>query len=97
MTFEMGQLVQTAGIHHECQNDPVFAFNVRACFERYVKNDWGDLCKDDKQCNDDAVKFGNDRILATYNVPTSGMTTKKIHIITEIDRSVTTVLFADEY
>lgn len=97
MQFQMGRLVQTAGVHAECQNDPVFAFNVSACFSRYQKNDWGDLCSDNKQLNDDAVKSGEDRILAAYNVPTSGMSTKKVYIITEWDRSVTTILFADEY
>lgn len=95
--FTLGQTVQTAGIAHECNNDPVFMHNVRAAFARYVKKDWGDLGDEDKKMNDDAVKNGDDRILAAYNLPTSQGETKKVYIITECDRSVTTVLFADEY
>jgi hypothetical protein len=95
--FAIGQTVQTAGIHHECQNDPVFALNIQNAFRRYLKKDWGDLCDSDKKMNDDALENGDDRILASYNIPTAKAQTKKVYIITEYDRSVTTVLFADEY
>jgi hypothetical protein len=97
MKFQLGKTVQTQGIAHTTQNDPVFAHNIQAIFSRYCKGDWGDLCDDDKKMNDDAVTMGNDRILASYNVPTAQADTKKVYIITEYDRSVTTVLFADEY
>lgn len=95
--FNIGQLVATAGISHETEIDPVFSHNVRNAFSRYMKKDWGDLSDSDKKMNDDAVKSGDDRILASYNIPTSQAETKKIYIITEWDRSVTTILFADEY
>jgi hypothetical protein len=48
--------------------------------------------KRDMQSNDDAVKTGNDRILAAYNTSEG-----KVYIITEWDRSYTTLLFANEY
>ena len=94
--FQLGKLVQTAGVAHEAQNDPVFAYNIASALGRYKKGDWGDLCEDDKGYNNDAVRDG-DRILAAYNLPTSQAETKKIYIITEWDRSVTTILFPDEY
>ena len=96
MKFQTGQLVQTAGIAHESQ-DPIFAHNIIAILNRYLKCDWGDMCDDDKKLNDEAVKTNDDRILAAYQVPTAESTTKKVYIITEWDRSVTTILFADEY
>lgn len=95
--FQLGQTVATAGISNACQNDPIFAHNIRGIFFRYTKQDWGDLGADDKKLNDDAVKSGEDRILAAYNVANSQQETQKVYIITEWDRSVTTVLFADEY
>ena len=95
--FSIGQTVQTAGIHHEAQNDPVFALNIQNAFRRYLKKDWGDLTQGDKDLNDSAVETGDDRILASYNIPTARAETKKVYIITEYDRSVTTILFADEY
>lgn len=94
--FQLGQTVATSGISNACQ-DPVFAHNIRAVFFRYTKLDWGDLCEDDKKLNDHAVSEGDDRILAAYNVSNSQAETRKVYIITEHDRSVTTVLFADEY
>lgn len=95
--FNIGQLVATSGIAHESEKDPVFSHNVRNAFSRYMRKDWGDLCESDKKLNDDAVESGDDRILASYNIPTSQAETKKIYIITERDHSVTTILFADEY
>lgn len=95
--FSIGQTVQTAGIHHECQSDPVFALNIQNAFRRYLKKDWGDLTQGDKDLNDQAVASGDDRILASYWIVNSRAERKKVYIITEYDRSVTTVLFADEY
>lgn len=53
--------------------------------------DWGDLCEDDWKLNDAAVRHG-ERLLSAYKA--AG---QKVFIITEWDRSATTVLFADEY
>lgn len=52
----------------------------------------GDLTDGDKELNDLAVKRGDDRIVAKYNNQHGD-----IYIITEWDRSVTTVLFTHEY
>jgi hypothetical protein len=94
--FQLGKLVQTAGVANEAKNDPVFAHNVLFSLNRYKNCDWGDLCEDDKGYNNDAVIDG-DRIVAAYNLPTSQSEAKKIYIITEWDRSVTTILFPEEY
>lgn len=63
--------------------------------DRHMMCDWGDLCDDDKQMNDLAVESGEDRILSCYLF--DGHPDWKIWIITEADRSTTTVLFPDEY
>ena len=54
--------------------------------------DWGDMCRSDRELNDSAVKSGNDRILAAYETCEG-----KIYIITDRDRSYTTILFAADY
>ena len=56
-----------------------------------MNEDWGDLCDDDKQMNEDAIR-NNERLLASY--VTSG---GNIYIITERDRSYTTILLRSEY
>lgn len=61
------------------------------CIQRHRQGDWGDLCDFDRKANDDALKHG-DRILSAYTIVGT-----KIWIITEWDRSITTVLFPEEY
>jgi hypothetical protein len=59
---------------------------------RHVQGDWGDLCKQDKRANDRAVGDFS-RILSAYH-DSDG---HKFWIITEADRSVTTVLLPEDY
>lgn len=91
--FDLGQIVMTASMAEEMDRDPVFYFFVTESLERYMQCDWGDTCENDKKSNDDALK-NEDRILAVYIQPE---TDTKIWIITEWDRSVTTILFPHEY
>ena len=73
----------------------MFALSIQNAFARYLKKDWGDLCDDDKKMNDEALET-DDRILASYHIQTAS-SVEKIYIVTEYDRSVTTVLLANEY
>lgn len=93
--FELGQLVATAGVAEAMRENPDFNAFVWDSMRRYLECDWGDLEASDKKQNDDAVKNGDDRILAAYKKQDGK--NWKIWIITEWDRSVTTVLFPDEY
>lgn len=95
MLFQTGMTVQTAGIAAESRENPRFALYVLSSLNRHQKGDWGDLGDEDKDLNDQAIKNG-DRILSAYLLPTSEGK-KKVYIITEHDRSITTVLFASEY
>jgi hypothetical protein len=58
---------------------------------RHVRGDWGDLDLADKAANETALKHGG-RILSAYD--TQG---GRLWIITEADRSVTTILLPEEY
>lgn len=93
--MHMGQLVMTAGVNNTIADDLDFARHVMEALARYSAGDWGDLEKDDRAMNDLALESGNDRILARYNFP--GDAGQDICIITEWDRSYTTVLFPSEY
>jgi hypothetical protein len=59
---------------------------------RHFRGDWGDLCYDDKAENELSLKYGF-RLMSSYQV----MDTEKLWIITEADRSVTTLLLPAEY
>lgn len=91
--FETGQVVVTAGVAAEMQQNPGFIKFVLESFKRYEVGDWGNTCPDDAKINEKAVKNGDDRILAVYE----DKKYEKIWIITEWDRSVTTILFPEEY
>jgi hypothetical protein len=85
--FELGDVVMTASAGEVVSMD-----DVDKALHRYVRGDWGDTCLEDWKQNDDAVKNG-ERILAVYH--DSSNTT--FWIITEWDRSYTTVLLPSDY
>jgi hypothetical protein len=59
---------------------------------RHLRGDWGDLCQEDKTENELSLKYGF-RLLSGYQVTK----TEKLWVITEADRSVTTLLLPEEY
>ena len=66
MYWNIGRTVMTRGINEEILSDKNFSKEVLKAFSRYLKKDWGEMCEEDKQMNDEAIKSGNDRILASY-------------------------------
>ncbi len=92
-----GQVVSTRGVYDLASQNPDFATFIQKSFNRHIKGDWGDVDEEDKQTNDLSLKHG-ERLLSAYNddrFPKHGLST--LWIITEGDRSVTTILFPDEY
>jgi len=90
--FAIGQLVQTRGVNDKVADDARFSRFVIESLGRHAKGDWGDLGKEDKKENEYALgKYL--RLFSAYE--REGL--PKIWIITEADRSVTTILFPDEY
>lgn len=92
MKFSLGQTLMTRGINKMIAEKTKFAKEVTKAFNRYINCDWGEMCEEDLELNDQAVESGDDRILAAYETSQG-----KIYIITEWDRSATTILFANEY
>lgn len=87
--FSLGQVVATPGALELLEQHSKAASEFLA---RHHSGDWGDvLCDEDKELNDDALKDGS-RLLSAYNVGND-----KLWIITEADRSSTSVLLPSEY
>jgi hypothetical protein len=63
-----------------------------AALRRHASADWGDVCEEDRRENDLSLKEGF-RLLSAYH-DTNGT---KFWIITEADRSATTILLPEEY
>lgn len=92
MKFNPGQLVVTRGVNDLIAVNEEFAKHVSLSLRRHLSGDWGNLCDEDRVSNEIALQ-GEDRLFSAYEK--EGVA--KIWIITEWDRSVTTVLFPDEY
>jgi hypothetical protein len=59
---------------------------------RHLRGDWGNLCQDDKAENELGLKYGY-RLMSSYPITD----TERLWVITEADRSVTTLLLPEEY
>jgi len=90
--FELGQLVWTRGVNSKLADDAPFAKFVANSLEQHTNGDWGNMSLEDKNENDFALGK-HLRIFSAYEA--EGM--PKIWIITEADRSSTTILFPEEY
>lgn len=90
--FPLGQLVATpaALAAFEKAGDP---FVMDKLVARHQAGDWGELSAEDRRSNDEGLGAAPDRLHSNY-VLADG---QKIWIITEWDRSVTTVLLPEDY
>ena len=86
--FAPGQIVATPGALELMKENNIDGLEL---LRRHVTGDWGDLDEADKQENELSVKRGF-RILSAY-----GKGDRKLWVITEADRSVTTILRPEEY
>lgn len=58
---------------------------------RHAAGDWGDLCAFDRRQNRIALRDGY-RVFSSYDAPAG-----RVWVITEADRSATTILLPEEY
>jgi len=89
--FELGRVVATPTIVKSLDQGDVFKF-----IERHAAGDWGDTCKEDRVSNESAIEHG-DRIVSSYILKPGDDHGERVLIITEADRSATTVMYMSEY
>jgi len=87
--FTLGQTVATPGAIQALEKAGQLASHFLV---KHALGDWGDLCDEDKTANDEALA-DDLRILSAYRLEDG----TKIWVITEADRSSTTVLLPEEY
>jgi len=87
--FRLGQVVGTPGALQALRDAGQLPAELLA---RHVTGDWGDLPDEDKAENELSVEKGF-RVFSAYKLH-AGV---KVWVITEWDRSVTTILLPDEY
>ena len=90
--FHLGRLLMTRGVNDKVAESEAFAKFTLQSLKRHANGDWGKLDPEDRKENEFSLKKGF-RLLSAYEQ--DGL--PKIWIITEADRSATTILFPDEY
>ena len=87
--FSLGQVVATPGALRALEESEQSAGEF---LNRHVSGDWGELDEEDRKENEFSLKEGF-RILSSYRLKRG----TKIWVITEADRSATTLLLPEEY
>lgn len=85
--FELGRMVITRGALGE-----LVAGDIMGALARHARSDWGDVSSEDRQENETALQYG-ERLFSIYHDSLG----TKFYVITEWDRSATTVLLPEEY
>jgi len=87
--FSLGQVVATPGALaalNDAGEEP------NAFLDRHASGDWGDVDKSDQKANDEALQR-SERVFSAYKLNNG----TRLWIITEADRSATTLLLPEEY
>lgn len=87
-----GSTVVTRGIAAKIEKSKLFAQEVIFHHGRFLQKDWGDVSENDKEMNDLNATGEEGSLMGAYETSEG-----RIWIMTEHDRSVTTILFPDEY
>lgn len=88
MLFSLGEIVVTRNCFNYAQEHEV---NLIDLVLRHANGDDGDLCKADQALNDVAIQ-SEGRVFSSYTI-----NAVKFYVITEWDRSYTTVMLAEDY
>lgn len=89
--FELGRMVMTQSVSSLIDENRGANLSLLILLQRHKNGDWGTVPIEDKISNDEATREEG-RVMSSYK-----LCGEKIWIITEWDRSVTTVLFPIEY
>ncbi|MBB2776543.1 UNVERIFIED_ORG: hypothetical protein HNP28_001858 [Comamonas terrigena] len=87
--FALGQLLATPGALELLETHQLTALPFVL---RHMSRDRGDICAEDRQSNADALQYGH-RLMSVYVISKF----ERLWIITEADRSSTTLLLPEEY
>ena len=87
VVLALGHCVMTAGVAEVLSRAEVAGLLVAQ-----ATGDWGVTCAEDAAMNDEAVRTGEDRVVSVHETRAG-----RVFVITEWDRSVTTVLLPSEY
>lgn len=83
---ELGTILMTKAVQERANKKELLKF-----LDRYRQKDWGDIPSDEKSMNNRALKFGG-KLIAAYKMRDDST----VFFVTEANRSVTTICFAED-
>ena len=89
--FTLGQVVMTQGIHQLVFEDKLNFADLMTMLLKHQAGDWGEVDVEDREVNDRALAT-NEHLVSVYTINET-----RIWVITEADRSSTTILLPEEY
>jgi gas vesicle protein len=95
--FDAGQIFTSERVYDLAYQNSEFTQFIEKSLNRHLKGDWGDVNNHDKQTNDQALKQGGSLRSAYNNERFTPKGVSTIWIITDADRSATTILFPDDH
>ncbi len=99
--FSLGECMATPAalmkLSEVCADEDTFNIEVAGVMARHVNGDWGDVDAHDRKANDEAIAHEGDpdlmsRVMSVYDI--RGV---RVWVITEADRSATTLLLPENY
>lgn len=87
-----GDFYITAGVR-----DKFKPSEVRQVVLRHMRLDWQDMDPEDRRLNLEAAMEGKGRVVGAYRIHVTREQPTDLWIVTEADRSATTILLPDEY
>ncbi|POP88819.1 SAM-dependent methyltransferase, partial [Pseudomonas amygdali pv. morsprunorum] len=89
--FELGRVVLTHSVQSLLENN---SLDVMQYLRRHATGDWGEISNDDWDSNQQALS-AEGRLFSGYDIDAGDET--RLWIITEVDRSVTTIMLPSDY
>ena len=87
--FPLGRCVATPAALDALRGQNLSPWDL---LNRHRRGDWGDVCAADAQVNEQALHLGH-RLLSIYTLPDG----QRLYLLTEADRSVSTLLLPGEH
>jgi hypothetical protein len=87
--FSLGQVVATPGALAALEKS---GQGPQDFISRHARGEWGDLCEEDRRENEFSLERGF-RLLSSYRT----LSGSQLYVVTEADRTSTTILLPEEY
>ncbi len=94
--IELGKVVATKKVMDSMLEDPENSALYHGMLQRHGIGDWGDLSAVDFDKNNESLEQGNGRLFSSFKLPVR-CPEDRLWIITEVDRSATTLMFPSEF